>query len=134
MRIHKDLDVYKKSILFVAEIYGVTKSFPKEEVFGITSQMRRAAISISSNISEGAARQSDKEYLQFLYISLGSVSELDTQIEISELLGYIDDTVSAELFDKLKNIKLMLLGLIKSIKGKREIVRAKEKREYVRKT
>jgi len=113
---HKDLDVWKLSIEFVEEIYKITSSFPKEEIYGLISQIRRAAVSVPSNIAEGAARQSDKEFIQFLYISLGSISEVDTQIEISRRLGFIGN--NNELNDKIINIKKMLLGLIKYLKGK----------------
>jgi len=76
---HKDLDVWKRSMDLVQLIYEYTKLFPKEEMYGLTSQMRRAAVSIPSNIAEGAARKGDKEFIQFLMLSLGSLSELETQ-------------------------------------------------------
>jgi len=89
---HKDLDVYKRSIDFVTIIYKITATFPKYELFnGLANQMRRAAISISSNIAEGAARRSNKEFIQFLYIALGSNSELEPQIQIAKNLKYIDE-------------------------------------------
>lgn len=75
----------------VTLVYEISISFPKEETFGITSQMRRAAISIPSNIAEGASRQSNKEYIQFLYIALGSVMELETQLVITYNLGYLNE-------------------------------------------
>jgi len=101
MKTHKDLDVWKQSIALSKDIYQPTKTYPKEEMFGLVSQMRRAAVSIPSNISEGAARRGKKEFVQFLYIALGSASELDAQIEISEITGleidaqcdYIDHTI-----------------------------------------
>ena len=80
---HKDLDVWKLGIELVQEVYEVTKVFPKEEMYGLTSQIRRAAVSIPSNIAEGYARESIKELIRFLYISLGSLSELETQLIIS---------------------------------------------------
>jgi four helix bundle protein len=76
---HKDLDVWKKSMNLVVLIYDITSKFPSDERFGLTSQMRRAAVSIPSNIAEGAARKGDKEFIQFLMIALGSLSELETQ-------------------------------------------------------
>ena len=115
MKSHKDLDIWKRSIKFVTTIYGVTKSFPKEERYGITNQMRRAAISISSNISEGAARHHDKEFVQFLYISLGSVAELETQIIISENLNFLSSIDSTNLQNELSEMRKMLLGLIRRI-------------------
>jgi four helix bundle protein len=76
MKSHKDLDVWKKSMDLVTDIYRVTKDFPKEEIYGLTNQMRRCVVSIPSNIAEGGGRNSKREFIQFLYISLGSVSEL----------------------------------------------------------
>lgn len=80
---HKDLKVWQESMLLVEDIYSITSTFPKEEVFGLTSQMKRAAISIPSNIAEGSGRNGKAELMRFLYISLGSLSELDTQIDIA---------------------------------------------------
>ena len=115
MKTHKDLDVWKKSIEFVSEIYQVTSSFPKEELYGLTSQIRRAAISIPSNIAEGAARNHKKEFTQFLYISLSSSTELETQIIIAHNLGYINLSQYNLYLEKLGIISKMLQGLIKSI-------------------
>jgi len=83
IKTHKDLDVYKQSIEYVAEIYKYTADFPGEEKFGLTSQLRRAAVSIPTNISEGSTRKLTKEFIQFLYVSLWSSSELETLLEIS---------------------------------------------------
>ena len=113
---HKDLEVYKLSMLLVKEIYQSTRTFPKSEIYGLTSQMRRASISIPSNISEGAARHSNKDYIHFLNISLGSVSELETQIEISAMLNFIDDKqIESDLIETITRIRQMLLMLIKSL-------------------
>jgi four helix bundle protein len=112
---HKDLDVWKKAIQLVTEIYNITESFPDKEKFGITLQIRRSSISIASNIAEGAARNTKKEFVQFLYIALGSLSELETQLIISINLGYlnsIDDT-----FTEIIEIRKMTLGLIKYLKS-----------------
>ena len=113
---HKDLDVWKKSIELVTTVYKITKIFPKEEQYGLTNQIRRSAISISSNIAEGAARNSNKEFIQFLYIALGSASELETQIIISQNLNYLED--NSKIIDIIVEIKQMLIGLIKYRKGK----------------
>ena len=78
IKTHKDLDVWKLSIQLVKNIYQLTSKFPSEEKFGLVAQIRRAAVSIPSNISEGEARNSDKDYIRFLYISLGSLSEIET--------------------------------------------------------
>ncbi len=114
MKNHKDLDVWKKSIDFVTRVYHLTSSFPSDEKFGLISQLRRAVISIPSNIAEGAARKSNKEFIQFLYIALGSASETETQIIIAENLGMMEN--STEINTELENIQKMLMGLIKYLK------------------
>ena len=86
----KDLEIWKKSINLVEEVYAATRSFPKEETYGLTSQIRRSVVSIPSNVSEGFARLHNKEYRKFLYVSLGSCAELATQIIIASRLKYID--------------------------------------------
>jgi four helix bundle protein len=88
-RSHKKLDVWKDSVDLATHIYQITEKFPKAEVYGLTSQMRRAVISVPSNIAEGAARFSPKEFGQFLNIAGGSLSELDTQLEIAYNLGFL---------------------------------------------
>ena len=113
---HKDLEVYKEAMNLVEVIYRLTKELPSEEKFGLISQMRRAAVSIVSNIAEGAARKNTKEYIQFLYISLGSLSELETQIDVCNRLGYYEKNVS--LIKKVSYINSMLSGLIASLKRK----------------
>ena len=80
---HKDLDVWKKSMDLVEAVYALTKSFPDDERFGLTNQIQRAAVSVPSNIAEGSARKSDKELIQFIYIALGSLSEIETQYLIA---------------------------------------------------
>lgn len=110
------MDVWKKSIELVASIYKITSSFPKEELYGLTSQIRRAAVSLPSNIAEGAARNHVNEFRQFLYIALASGAELETQLIIAKMLGFITDEKSQELINELNSISRMLQGLIKSIK------------------
>ena len=112
---HKDLDIWKLGIELVERIYKKTQHFPKVEMYGLTSQMRRAAISYPSNIAEGAARNSKKEFLQFLYISLGSLSELETQLIIANRIGYLD---SLEIVDAIEVLRKKHLNFIKYIKGK----------------
>ena len=102
MKTHKDLDVWKKAVDFVTDLYKLTQDFPKEELYGLTSLMRRAAISIPSNIAEGNARQGNKELVQFLYIALGSVVELDTQLIIARNLSYINEEKFIQLIVKLE--------------------------------
>ena len=117
MKTHKDLNVWQESIAFVTLIYEKTKSFPKDELFSLTSQIRRCAISIPSNIAEGAARESNKEFIRFLFISQGSISELDTQLLIANNLKFLSKEDYVLLTDKLISIRKMLAGLIKFRKG-----------------
>ena len=114
MKTHKDLVVWNKSMELVIATYKLSSKFPEEEKFGLSSQMRRAAVSIPSNIAEGAARNSTKEYIRFLYIALGSLSELETQFLISNRLEYLNDLLE----DAITEIRKMLLSLIKSLKKK----------------
>ena len=97
METHKDLRVWQQSIEMVTSIYLMTQSFPKDEMFGLVSQLRRASVSVPSNIAEGYARGTDKEKLHFLRISSGSMSEVETQLMLSLNLGYIDQ----EKYNKL---------------------------------
>lgn len=113
IKTHKDLDVWKKSMDLVMDVYRHTQVFPKEEIYGLTSQIRRAVISIPSNIAEGASRNSKKEFSQYLYIALGSASELETQILIADRLGYVQE--SQKLLEKMEAIKMMLNGLIRHL-------------------
>lgn len=98
-------------------MYEVTKAYPKEEQYGLVSQMRRSAVSIASNIAEGAARQGQKEFVQFLYVSLASASELDTQIEISKAIGLGKEQQLGDLQKNLEAVSKMLQGLIRSVKA-----------------
>jgi len=118
IRTHKDLGVYKQSVKFVAEVYKFTADFPDEEKFGLTFQLRRASVSIPTNISEGSTRKSTKEFIQFLYVSLGSSSELETLLEISLQLNIGSTEKANNLIKQLEAIKRMLLSLIKSWKNK----------------
>lgn len=106
---HKDLEVWKKSMDLVEDVYALSKFFPNDEKFGLTNQIRRASVSIPSNISEGAARKSDKEFIQFLYIALGSLSELETQYLIAVRLKYIIENIEIE--NKINEVKRMIVGL-----------------------
>jgi four helix bundle protein len=113
MQTHKDLNVWKDSRKLVSEIYALTSKFPKDEVYSLTAQIKRAAISIPCNIAEGTARDSNKEYIHFLYISLGSLAELDTQLIIAKDLNFINEKDYNEISEKLNSIGKMLSGLIK---------------------
>ena len=116
MKSHKDLIVYQRSMVYVKSIYEFTGHLPIEERYGLTNQMRRAAVSIPSNIAEGAARQHNKEFIQFLYISLRSLVELETQIELTVLLGFCKNSSEIELLNENTAIRRMLLKLIQSVK------------------
>ena len=109
---HKDLLVWQKSMKLSKYVYKITKNFPKEEQYGLVSQLRRAVVSIPSNIAEGAARKSDKEFVQFLHVSLGSVAEVETQLLLAKDFNYVE-TIN---MGKLVEVRRLILGLIKSIK------------------
>ena len=114
-RQHRKLDVWKKSMDFVKDVYQVTETFPKHEMYGLVSQMRRAAVSVPSNVAEGAARKGIKEFKQSLNIAQGSISELDTQIELALMLNYIDKKSCEDLMEKINSISKMLFGLSRSL-------------------
>jgi len=116
MKCHKDLIVYQKSLLYVKSIYQFTQQFPVEERYGLTNQLRRAAVSVPSNIAEGAARQYNKEFIQFLYIALGSLAEIETQLELAVLLEFECKIDINELIEENASIRRMLLKLIQSLK------------------
>jgi len=120
MRPHEKLDVWKKSVGFVVALYKATESFPKDEKFGLTSQLRRAAVSIPANIAEGAARRSDKEFGYFLSNSQGSVSEVETELLIAHRLSYLQEGNYASLLSSLDEIGRMLTGLSHNVKQKRQ--------------
>src|SRR5919199_353062 len=111
MRPHERLDVWRKTIDFVVAVYKATEPFPKDERFGLTSQIRRAAVSIPANIAEGAARQSGKEFLYFLSNAQGSASELETELLIAHRLGYIGSDDYHKTREELDNIGRMVVGL-----------------------
>jgi four helix bundle protein len=113
---YKDMDVYKVSIDLVVDVYQATAGFPKHEVYGLASQMQRCAVSIPSNIAESSGRQSSKEFVHFLFTANGSLSELETQLEIALRLGYLDNTDN--MTSKIKRIRPMMLSLIRSIRAK----------------
>lgn len=118
MRPHEKLGVWRKAVDFVILIYEITKSFPLDEKFGLTSQIRRASISISANIAEGAVRQSDKEFLQFLSISQGSSSEVETELSIAHKIGYLEEAKYLELKQEIDGVGRMLVGLSNHLKNR----------------
>jgi four helix bundle protein len=117
IKTYKDLIVWQKSMSLVEFIYKETQEFPKEEIFGITSQMRRCAVSIPSNIAEGRGRSTRKDYRQFLIISYGSASELETQLIIAHNLKYMTEGRFLEATALLEEIIKMLGTIIKRLKN-----------------
>ncbi len=111
----KELLVWQRSIDFVTDIYRSTGSFPKDEMYGLTSQIRRASVSISSNIAEGNSRRSKPDYLQFLKIARGSCAEVETQLMISRNLNYLNEEDYQKLNNNIIEISKMLNGLINSL-------------------
>lgn len=115
IRSYKDLNIWQRSIGLVKYLYEITSLFPKEELYVLTSQIRRSAISIPSNIAEGFTRYHNKEYRQFLYIALGSCAELETQIMIANELKYLEDNQLSVIIDELEIICKMIMNLIKKL-------------------
>ena len=116
MRPHQKLEAWLKATDFVVEVYKSTERFPKEEKFGLTSQIRRTAVSVPANIAEGAGRQSDKEFAHFLSNAQGSASELETELIIAYRLGYLDETAFVELHCSLDRIGRLIAGLSRHVK------------------
>ncbi|HEU4342246.1 MAG TPA: four helix bundle protein [Candidatus Binatia bacterium] len=110
---HKKLDVWRLAIDLVSEVYAVTESFPTRESYSLTNQIRRAAISIPSNIAEGAGRHTKKEFVNYLHMAQGSLSELDTQGEIAKRLGYLSGESWSNIDAQMERIDKMLSGLIR---------------------
>jgi four helix bundle protein len=114
IRDYRDLIVWQKSIDLVTQVYASTFRFPSHELYGLTSQMRPAAVSIPSNIAEGQSRSHATEFRQFLSIALGSAGELDTHFIIAMRLGYIADIASSDICNSIAEIRRMLRGLMES--------------------
>ncbi|HEV2729836.1 MAG TPA: four helix bundle protein [Terriglobales bacterium] len=114
---YKDLLAWQKAMNLVMEIYGATKSFPREELYGLTSQLRRAAISVPSNIAEGQARFSHREFRQFLSHARGSLVEIETQLLIAQSIQYLKPDEAKRLLDSSAELGRILNGLIASIKS-----------------
>lgn len=118
VKTHRDLDVWKAAVELAGRVYVVTREFPEEERFGLVSQMRRAAVSVASNIAEGAGRQTDIEFVRFLYMASGSASELDTQLEISMMSGVGMNEALEDLQAANVRVSKMLHGLIRAMKAR----------------
>ena len=115
---YKELKVWQKAYQICITIYKITKHFPKEEKYGLTSQIRRSAVSVPSNIAEGYGRKTTQEYMQSLYIAYGSHCELETQIMLSNDLGYIKPEDFESLQRDIEEVERMLKALIKSLQNK----------------
>lgn len=116
VRSYKDLVAWQKSMDLVTAVYQASQRFPKEEIFGLVSQIRRAAVSVPSNIAEGHARTSKKEFQYFLSNARGSLAELETQLTIAHQLAYIDETGINQLLDGLGEVGRILNGLLTALK------------------
>ncbi|WP_296149702.1 four helix bundle protein [uncultured Flavobacterium sp.] len=112
----RTLLIWQKSMTLVTSVYQITKSFPKEELFGLTSQLRRCSISIPSNIAEGSGRESNKEYVRFLNISVGSLFELQTQLEIAKNIDYLTQEQFNKQYEDSRQLERMLISFIKKVK------------------
>jgi four helix bundle protein len=112
MHNYKELKVWQKSIRLISKVYKITKSFPSDEKFGLTSQIRRSAVSVASNIAEGGGRRTDGEFLNFLGIAHGSICELETQLYVAFDLGYLENSHLRDISNDLTEIQKMLYVLI----------------------
>ncbi|NCC68954.1 MAG: four helix bundle protein [Clostridia bacterium] len=112
--------VWQKSVQFVTDIYRITAKFPETEIYGLISQMRRCAVSVPSNIAEGYGRKTPADFLRFLQIAMGSLFELQTQMEVALNLRYIDRKQSESLYEKSREIERMLSSLIRKVREKNE--------------
>lgn len=111
MRGHKDLIAWQKAMSLVTEVYSITRTFPKDELYGLVSQLRRAAVSVPSNLAEGYSRNSKNELHHFVGQARGSLAEVETQVEIAENLNYINSEVSSNLLSKVDEVGRLLTGL-----------------------
>ncbi len=118
VRSYQDLEVWQKAMDLAQMIYDVTKKFPREEAYGLTSQIRRAAVSVPSNIAEGQGRSSTKDFLRHLSIAYGSLCEVETQLLLSERLGYVDSTHTHQTTALCQTVGRLLNGLMRSLRAK----------------
>jgi four helix bundle protein len=118
IKTYRDLLVWQKSMALVTEVYKTTKSFSKDEIYGLAGQMRRCAVSIPSNIAEGYGRNSSSDYVRFLRMAMGSLYELQTQFDISLNLGYVTEDCHVGLFESSREVERMLSSLIRKLENK----------------
>jgi four helix bundle protein len=117
---HRDLIVWRKAMALATEIYTVTATFPRTETFGLTTQLRRAAVSIPSNLAEGSARRTSAEFMSFLHIARGSQAEIDTQLRLALALGYLPNEVVADLLAKVDEIGRLLTAVIQGVRRRQQ--------------
>lgn len=117
----KNLEVWKKAMALAKATYTLTADFPKEEIYGLTSQIRKCAISVPSNIAEGSARRAPKEFIRFLNIAEGSLAELETQLILAGDLGFLNSSYIKKSEEEITAIGKMLSGLRKSVEGKEKL-------------
>ena len=115
VKTYRDLLVWQKAMQLVTQIYSITKNLPREELYGLTSQIRRSSVSIPSNIAEGYGRNSRNDYLRFLQISIGSLFELQTQLEICLNLKYLPENNHSEIYEQSREVERMLSSLIRKL-------------------
>ncbi|MDB2414959.1 four helix bundle protein, partial [Rickettsiales bacterium] len=113
---YKDLNVWQKARILVKDIYNVSCNFPKNEQFGLTSQIKRSVVSVPSNIAEGHSRTSTKDYINYISISIGSLAEVETQLILAEDLGFVSNNETRIIFQNINELQRMLHGLRKSLK------------------
>lgn len=116
MRDYKNIKAFQLADELVVEIYKITKDFPKDEIYGLTSQLRRAAVSIPTNIAEGASRQHRKDYLQFLYVARASLAETEYLLHLTSKLGYLKDELFGKIEERKQEVAKTLFGLIEAVK------------------
>jgi four helix bundle protein len=115
---YKDLEVWQKAMDLVVECYQVTRNFPKSEVYGLTNQLQRAAVSIPANIAEGQGRQYDTEFIHFLFVASGSLTELETHIQIALRLGFVSADEANSLLNRAGEVGRLLNGLLRFLRSK----------------
>ncbi len=114
IRTHKDLKIWQRSVALVTRVYAITEKFPKSEMWGLTNQIRRASVSVPSNIAEGSGRRSAKELVQFLHIASGSLAELETQFIIAKNLGFLANNEYSEIDQEIHEIIRMVSAMSKA--------------------
>jgi four helix bundle protein len=115
MKTFRDLFIWQKAMTFVTNTYQITQQFPNEELFGLTSQIRRSAVSIPSNIAEGYGRESQKDFLRFINFAVSSLFELQTQIEIAKNINYLNETEFNNIFEKTRELEAMMIAFSKKL-------------------